>query len=119
MTEEQINKEIKALLRAGTEAIIEHNYYLNQRIRVLQELAEMQKGALQLANQKGLLEEEKYKNLLLITEEQIKIKTANEFLETIKKQELHAKRRHEEKNKKLMKFCKQHGIDPFLYLPKG
>lgn len=38
MTEEQIKNEIQSLLEAITGAIIEHNFYLDQRIRVLQEL---------------------------------------------------------------------------------
>lgn len=38
MTEEQIKNEIQSLLEAITGAIIERIFYLDQRIRVLQEL---------------------------------------------------------------------------------
>lgn len=118
MTEEQIKNEIQSLLEAITGAIIEHNFYLNQRIRVLQELNEIQNGILQLPKTDELSDEELYKRYHHIQGEQIKIKAANEIIASIKKLELHAKRRHEEKTKKLEKFCKQHGLNPDLYIPK-
>lgn len=110
MTQEQILKEQNNLILVQMEALVTYNYYMDQHIRIMEELVSQQEASLSMEEIQNLSPEEREKKLFELKKNLARLEAGQEILKLIDRLKEKALRKNNEAKQRLDAFCKRYNL---------